>query len=250
MGRLSTRSNPTSLLEIERRRVEIFVSLIGQTKYFTLQKLDLSELGISAANRVVCIARAGNTSQRFDLGSVATVRRDNIALTDLDASEPLRFRILVHEAGSPRLLASAENLRPRDEAESESLLPMEPAELGQLLWKLDFNTEGPVLKFNSTVFPNAAGVENYLPFAALVLPEAVRKIVERIVDQPDVLDDEGDPLSPWGNWIDSLAVERPNSVDDEDKEEWCNRVIESFCNRHSFATRLGIELSSGSTPND
>jgi hypothetical protein len=250
MGRLSTKSNPTSLLEIDKRRIEIVVSLIGQTKHFTLQKFDLNELGLSAANRVVCVARAGKTSQRVELGTVAAIRRDNIALTDLDASEPLKFRILVHETGSPRLLASAENLRPRNETESESLLPMEPADLGQLLWKLDFTTEGPVLKFNSTVFPNAAGVENYLPFASLVLPEAVRRIVQSIAEQPDVLDDETDPLSPWGNWLDSLGIERPNDLDDDGKDEWCNRVIENFCNRHSFSTRLAMELSSGRTIND
>lgn len=250
MGRLSTRSNPTLLLEIEKHRVEIFVSVVGQTKYFTLQKLDLNELGISAAQRVVCVARAGKTSQRFEMGTVATVRHDNIALTDLDRSEPLRFRVLVHEAGSPKLVASAENLRPRDESESESLLPMEPAELGQLLWRLDFSSEGPVLKFNSTVFPNAAGVENYLPFAAMVLPEAVRKIVERIAEQPDVIDDETDSLSPWGEWIDSVGLERPNLIEDDEKEDWCNRVIENFCNRHSFATRLGNELATGSTSNE
>jgi|SRR5215213_1542288 len=250
MGRLSTRSNPTSLQEIDRQRIEIIVSLIDEVRHFSLQKLDLNGMNLTAAHHVICVARAGKTSQRFDMGTVAAQRRENIPFGDIDTSESLRFRILIHEKGSPRLLASAENLRPRDESQSESLLPMEPADLGQLLWKLDFNSEGPVLKFNSAIFPSAAGIENYLPFAALVLPEAVRKIVEKLADQPDILDDEDDPLSFWGSWIDSFSLERPHALDDDDKAEWCNRVIDAFCNRHSFATRLGVHLAAGSTLNE
>jgi hypothetical protein len=250
MGRLSTRSNPTSLQEIEKQRIELVVLIINELKYFSLQKLDLSGMGLSPTHRVVCVARAGKTSQRFEMGTVAKLRQENIPLEDIDSSEALRFRILVHEEGEPLLLASAENLRPRDENESESLLPMEPADLGQLLWKLDFNTEGPVLKFNSAVFPNAGGVENYLPFAALVLPEAVRTIMRKIADQPDTLDDENDPLSLWGGWLDSFGLERPNGLDDDERLEWCDRVIEVFCNRHSFGARLTVELMARSTPND
>jgi len=250
MGRLSTRSNPTSLTEIEKRRIEIVVSVIDEVRYFNLQKLDLSGMKLSSGHRVICVARAGKTSRRFEMGTIATPRRENIPLSDIDTSESLRFRILIHEDGNPQLVASAENLRPRDESQSESLLPMEPANLGQLLWKFDFNSEGPVLKFNASVFPSASGVENYLPFAALVLPEAVRRIVETIVDQPDALDDEDEPISQWADWIDSMGVERPYNIDDDDKPEWCNRVVDAFCNRHSFARRLGIELAARSITNE
>jgi|SRR5215216_1534081 len=250
MGRLSTRSNPTSLKEIEKRRIEIVVSIIDERRYFCLQKLDLSEMNLPVTHRVFCVAQAGKTSQRFDMGTVVTQRRENLLLDEIDTSESLRFRILVHEEGNTQMAASAENLRPRDENESESLLPMEPADLGQLLWKLDFNSDGPVLKFNSAVFPSAAGVENYLPFAALVLPEAVRKIVEKIAEQPDILDDEEEPLSSWGSWIDSFGLDRPHELEEDEKFEWCNRVIEAFCNRHSFAARLGVELTARSNIND
>jgi hypothetical protein len=242
MGRLSTRSNPTALQKIDKKRVGIVVSVIDELRYFNLHKLELDGLKLSPTHRLVCIARAGKTSRRFEMGSIAALRRENIPLGELDRSEPLRFRILVHAENEPRLIASAENLRPYDENESESLLPMEPADLGQLLWKLDLNVEGPVLKFNSSVFPSAAGVENYLPFAALVLPEAVRKIVETIADQPDILDDEDEPLSHWGKWLESMGIEDPQELDEEERSEWCERVIEAFCNRHSFAKRLGLEL--------
>jgi len=224
--------------------------VIDGHRYFSLLKLDLSGMKLGVNSRVICVARAGKTSQRFEMGTVGVLRRENLALDDLDRSESLRFRILIHDNDNPRLLASAENLRPLDEDQSESLLPMEPADLGQLLWRLDLAEEGPVLKFNSFVFPSAAGVENYLPFAALVLPEAVRKVVERIADQPDVLDDANEPLSTWCEWLDSLGLGRPGDFTEDEKRVWCNLAVEAFCNRHSFATRLGSELAFGGALND
>jgi hypothetical protein len=251
MGRLSTRSNPTGLREIEKRRVDIQVSMIEGRRYFNLFKLDLSALKVDLDDRVICVARAGKTSQRFDIGTVAAWKRESLPLDDLDQSELLRFRILVHPHGNPKISASAENLRPLDESQSESLLPMEPAELGQLLWRLEINEDGPVLKFNSSVFPSASGVENYLPFAALVLPEAVRNVIDKIADEPAILDDDAEVLSAWGPWIDSLGLDRPSSDTDKDeKQEWCARVVEAFCNRYSFAARLGHELAGGGTDHD
>ena len=250
MGRLSTRSNPTSLQDIDKRKVEIVVSEINEVKYFSLQKLDLGGMNLSPAHRVVCVARAGKTSRRFEMGTIARYRNENIRLEELDLSQALRFRIMVHEESNALLLASAENLRPRDESASESLLPMEPADLGQLLWKLDFSAEGPVLKFNSNVFPSAGGIENYLPFASLVLPAVVRSIVEKIANQPNSLEDDNDPLSSWADWLDVMGLERPEELDDDQRTEWCDRVVDTFCNRHSFATRLGAELAARSINND
>jgi len=78
MGRLSTRSNPTSLQEIDKKRVGIVVSIIDELRYFNLHKLDLDGMKLSPTHRVVCIARAGKTSQRFEMGSVAAQRRETV----------------------------------------------------------------------------------------------------------------------------------------------------------------------------
>src|ERR1044072_155601 len=111
MGRLSTRSNPTSLQEIDKTRVGIVVSTIDELRYFNLHKLDLDGMKISPTHRVVCVARAGKISQRFEMGSVATLRRENILLGELDRYMSLRFRILVHAESDAKLVASIENLR-------------------------------------------------------------------------------------------------------------------------------------------
>jgi hypothetical protein len=154
----------------------------------------------------------------------------------------------LHDQGNPQLIASAEGLRPYGDTQSESLIPMEPADLGEQLWRLDINgDDGPVLKYNSTVFPSAAGVENYLPFSALVLPEAVRRIMQVIAREPPRLTDEGDVLSAWAGWLDAIGAGRPPEDGDEhEAAEWCEQVVDKFCSRHVFATRFRTELTTGS----
>lgn len=251
MGRVSTRSNPTNLKEIDKKRVSIQVSDVAGRRFFNITKLDLSGIEIAAKSLVVCVARAGKTSQRFTVGTPDHWKKEAMSLDGLDPSESLRFRILVHPDDNPKLVASAENLRPLDESLSESLLPMEPAELDQLLWRLDINDDGPVLKFNVSVFPSALGIENYTAFGALVLPEALRRVMETIAEEPAKLSDENDPFSGWLPWLEGLGVGRPPAdAEPDEKRDWCNEVIDVFCKRHLFATRLGRELSIGGSASD
>ena len=244
MGRLSARSNPTRLVEVDKSRVAISVSELAGRRGFMLDRLDLQETGVPETMAVVVVARAGNTSARYPMGTVAALDRDRKSLDGLDRSQPLRFRVLIHPPENPRLGASVENLRPRDDAQSESLLPMEPADLGERLWKVVINDDGPVLQFNATVFPSAPGAENYIPFSAMVLPEALHRVVQRIADEPGCLDDSDDPWNGWAGWLDAIGAERPPADDDDDaKDVWCNETVDRFCVRFGFASRLRSELT-------
>lgn len=246
MARLSARSNPTGLKEIDRGRITLALSEAGGRRAFVLERLDLKHTDISGELKVVVIARAGNSSTRFEMGTANGYTREPQQLEGLDFSHPLRFRILLHEANSPKLVASVENLRARDESQSESLLPMEGAPLGERVWRLLIVDDAPVLQFNSAVFPSAAGAENFLPFSSLVLPEALRQVMQKIAEDPACLEDEDSPWRPWANWLDAMGVSRPSTVDDEERHSgWCDEVVERFCARSRFATTLQAELQKG-----
>lgn len=240
MGRLSATSNPTNLKEIDRSRVSISVIDLGGRRSFMLDRLDLAGMGLADNLNVVVVGRAGNTNRRFDLGTVAMLDRSIQSLDGLDRSQSLRFRVLLHEAGNPRLAASIEDLRARDDAQSESLLPMEAVDLGERVWKLAIKEdEGPVLQFNVQVFPSAAGAENYVPFGALVIPEALRQVMVWIAKNPDCLEDEAGPWAGWANWLKGIGAE-PLPLDAEDGEcqIWCDRVADRFCGHFRFASQL------------
>jgi hypothetical protein len=133
-----------------------------------------------------------------------------------------------------------------DDTQSESLLPMEHADLGERLWRLELRDDGPVLLFNDSVFPSAAGMKNYLPFNAFVLPEALHQIIERISEEPAVLDDENDAWSAWGGWLDAIGADRPpTEADEDDRKIWCRDTLKIFCDKHRFAYELRVFVTSG-----
>jgi hypothetical protein len=245
MARLSARSNPTGLKEIDRSRVTLSITETGGRRAFVLQRLDVAKAGLDEKLKVFVIARAGNTSERFELGTAGSFSREPQLLENLDLSHPLRFRILLHEPNSPKLVGSVENLRARDESQSESLLPMEAAHLGERIWRLLITEDGAVLQFNSAVFPSAAGAENFLPFSALVLPEALRQVMQKIAEDPGDLDDEDSPWHPWSHWLNTMGATRPPNSEEENHSTWCDEVVDRFCNRSRFATTLQADLLKG-----
>lgn len=248
MARLSTRNNPTGLKEIDQKRVVIHVDRNGGYRSFNVARLDLGGLGINPLGKVVCIARAGKTSRRAELGTIDRLDRRSFPLDDLDDSHPLRFRILVRDPESPRLLAAAENLKPHsdEDDEGESLIPVEPVDLGQLLWRLDITGEGPVLKVNSRIFPHAAVAQNDIYFSTLVLPQAFRNVLDEIILAPQRLADDTDWMWPWGDWLEQLGAGKPpESAINDEMAEWREGAVEAFCNKFRFASLLGSALNPG-----
>jgi hypothetical protein len=109
---------------------------------------------------------------------------------------------------------------------------------------LKLNEDGPVLQCNERVFPSGASAENYQPFVALVLPEALRQVTRHLAADPDLLNDESSPWKPWADWLERLGLEpRPASDDDKEKEDWIARATEKFCNSFNFADTLHAHLS-------
>lgn len=248
--RLSARSNPTGLKELDRNLISISTTLNKNNFLFKVEKLSINENFYNRDLKLIIVALAGKTSKRFDIGSLykASIGAEH-NISDLDMSSPLRFRLLIRDFDNPKLIGSIENIRPNSDDQADSILPMQPLDLGQRLWKLDIiENEGPILFFNSSVFSNAAGSENYLPFATLVLPDALRQVMQHISNEPDILEDENDIWHPWGEWLDGIGAERPpNDVEDEaSKNMWCNEVVEIFCNLHKFSDKLNAFMKSDS----
>ena len=57
MGRLSARSNPTSLKELDRNRVTLTISEAVGRRVAILERLDLRETGLAESLQVILVAR-------------------------------------------------------------------------------------------------------------------------------------------------------------------------------------------------
>lgn len=199
----------------------------------------------------------GHAVQRWDYGTVGNMRQPSDArrrLTDVPPSA--RFRVFVVAAdGSGKLLGHASNLMP--ELPLNSRLPLEERDLGEVVWRVDFDGEdgNPVLLVNRNVAGISEAVRHDPTFRSLVMPEVFRSILTRMVliDRADPADTEG----PWADWFDLarayLPTEEPPSPptvdasetgDAHDAHQWIDAVVSALADKPlNAATAFGKALS-------
>jgi hypothetical protein len=245
MPRVSGTSNPTNLREIAKKHISLSRMDIDGRKVFQVAKLDFSKYSFSGSEKIFLIARAGNTSRRYELGTVDRWNQDAQDLDGLDFSKPLRFRLLVRKHDSPKLIASAENLRCSGDGDIESLLPIISTDLGQRLWRLVIGEDGAELQCNEKVFPSGASAEGYPPFRALVLPEALRQVLEYLANDPERVSEDDSVWLEWGVWMRYLRIEVPPPHEKELKHGWVEDSTARFCDHFKTAEDLQAFLGQG-----
>ena len=172
--------------------------------------LRLADYDFPPKARVRVEAWRGNASQRWNFGTVDSLApppEPKRRLSEVPAG--VRFRVVIVAAdGSGRLLGHAPAIRP--ELPFNSLLPLEEADLGAEIWRVQFDGEdgNPVLRVNERI-PGISDVVRHNPtFRSLVMPEVFRTILTRmvLVDRPDWTD----PDSPWEAWMETACGYLPN----------------------------------------
>lgn len=244
MPRLSTLSNPTGLVDLERQRVGIALDETSGRLAFSLVKLDLSGLSLPLPLNVVVITRRGNSEERVELGSVADWKKGFQLLHDIGVDGTWVFRVLLVQADSPRLVAVAENVRPEGQGDSSSFIALEPADLGQRLWDIVvLEAEGrAVIRFHRDIYPSAGAAEADSFFMGMILPEAIRRVAEFAATDPAVLVEEWAPFKDW--LVIHGITDEPGQTDGE-RVEWCSEVVATFCNRFEFVNKLKEQRNEG-----
>lgn len=239
MPRLSTLSNPTGLVDIEKNRITIAIDETGKSLAFSLVRLDLSKLSLQPSLTVVVIARRGNSEERVELGSVANWDKSFRALTELGDDGSWSFRVLLVQAGSAKLVAAAENVRPDGQGDSSSFIALEPADLGQLPWEIQILAlEGRVvIRFNKEIYHSAGEADADKFFISMILPEAIRRLSDWVAGNAWHL--ETAAWEPFKVWLTLHGItEEPDAYNLDSQLEWCNEIVAAFCDRFAFATQL------------
>jgi hypothetical protein len=240
MPRLSTLSNPTGLIDLEKQRIGIVLDDQSARKSYSLSHLDVAEIALPPNAKVIVIARRGNSELRVDHGPVIDWNKSFIDASELGIDGTWNFRVLLLSSQSPQILAAAENIRPNGLGDSESLIGLEPADLGQVPWELlVLEQEGrAVIKFNRALYGNAAEAESDRRFACLVFPEAVRQLAFWHTQNAGALSDAN--WEPLKNWLAQHGV--TDELDDDPpfdvQEEWCRKVVKAFSERFRGVDQL------------
>lgn len=220
----------------------------GSPRSFTAQINIPENLRLDRNARVYLEPYVRSSSMRFDFGTVGRITHPpETILSELDAGSDVLFRLrVVDESGHiGRILAAANEIRPKNEADESagrrSLLPLEFTNLGEELWKVSLSGAAlPILQINNRV-PGLR--EKLLDDAVLqgsVYPHALRTVLKYIVyDDPG--DEELSWIEDWKAFTEELRGEEwPVDLDPQDDkervEDFIDQIVERYCEHFNFAT--------------
>jgi hypothetical protein len=218
---------------------------------------DFSDLDLPGSANVYVEPYFKSTSMRFDFGVVSNiVPPASTALVDIPPTDRLLYRIKVVDAssGSGLVLGFADKIRPETldkPAGRTSLLPVDFNDLGNRIWKLDFREEGPVLSVN-----HAERIEQIREivqspwFRAVVYPEIVRQIVNRLLTDKDIsLDEPSGWAENWLRFFREVLLYNIDSIPDTDdvREVLVEEVVDTFCRKHELLKILAMSYANPET---
>jgi hypothetical protein len=184
------------------------------------------------------------TRQRFDFGTVSRITPPaNRRLEQIDVSERMLFDVIVvGQTGKHGvILASGENFRADagdDDKSKSSILSVKTDSIGQLTWKVEFETGGLPELVLSNAIPNVIERMRTDPtFQALILPAALKEVlIYYLWNNED--EDENEGCERWMAFASLFAEDRMKSEDPVELFRWVDEVVKSFSERFHLADML------------
>lgn len=254
MATTRRRINSTDRKRILREHVDIrLVPVeIGDPIMATVD-IKHNELSFPADSEIVLEAYQKANSMRFLFGTIDSPRDPSpLVLKDLDPSIPVLFRLKVVDRSIHlgRILGSAEKIRPLgsdDESEGRRpLLPVVTQSMGEEMWKIEISPAGPELILNLKIPSFKQKLVQNAMLRGVILPIALRIVLEELINNPVTHDDEGSWEADWIRFCaDSLNLDDPSDLSDDERETWVSYAVRCFCDQHEFVTYGLRQLEEG-----
>jgi hypothetical protein len=252
------RFNYTGRKKIPRSKVSISLNE-GPEKTLTFDAtVDFEGLPVPPSANIFIEAHRRDYFRRFPCGTVSAHKfpRGRI-LEGLDSNALVRFRVkAVDKRG--RIVAAADNIQPKrieeEEADKLCLLYVDFADLGHAIWRLDLESDWPTLQLNKNIEDIREVARSDHSFLALVYPEVLRQIFNKIIVEEDHTDPETDPddwMSGWLRYaVDLLGKKQmPSSGQSEpikqEKLKWIEDAVEAFCSNNQILEKFVRIMKSG-----
>jgi hypothetical protein len=189
------------------------------------------------------------TVSRFECGPLNRLKPPRDALLTDITGRNVFFHLKVIDKSEQigRILGLAENVRPfetglQTNPGRQGILPVEPIDLGQQLWQLDFREHDVFLLVNNKIehLPNQLQAD---PTAyALVYPEIIRRILHEAIHQNVDLEEEDDRWPYlWLKFGKSFHPDRlmpPPPEDSNAIDDWVESVVAEFCIQKTLRDRF------------
>jgi len=175
---------------------------------------------------------------RYPFGTVSQIRKPDTRMGSLGRIENLHFRVkIVDESGNKGLiLAVADGIKPEAPPQRRSILPVDFKEMGNQIWRLSFDADGPILELNSTIpfIRDKAKRDPRLFF--YIFPSVIRNILIHLIFYNEFDSDEPEEWHrDWLNYGQRYAGPPPSvlerekdSFDWDEVIQWIDRVVTEF----------------------
>lgn len=188
-------------------------------------------------------AHRQNLWMQWSWGTVSSPRvPTDRRLTEFDVPDGLLFRVrVVQPPGQEhhKLLGEADGIPFVKAGEANDrrrhLLVPVPDQLGQQLWKLDFEHDPPQLVVNKEAKPSWKEMARSPYFIALVYPVVLRQMLTRALFDEEW--EEDDEESGWAaDWVQfakhlgGLGIVPPPGSK-ADREKWIDEAVSAFCRK-------------------
>lgn len=244
------RVNFTGRRRVPRERIDLTL-FDGQPRRFDAT-IDLDGLDFLAEAAVYLEATcAGSTvTERFAFGTVGELQHpEPPVLTKLEGENVwFTLKIVDRTERFGRILGIAEHIQPKRTGQKavdgrRGILPIEPVELGQQLWRLEFREHDVYLLVNRNVPGFADRMRSDPLIYAALYPEIVRQILRAaIAANVDLEDDEDRWPIHWLRFgkLHHPGQQVPPTLDDseDDRDEWVQEVVEHFCDTHALRDKF------------
>ncbi|MDR2706434.1 MAG: hypothetical protein LBC02_11705 [Planctomycetaceae bacterium] len=263
---MKIRINSTKRKKINREKIEITVQKGNPRTVSATFHFDENDFPKRAKIILEAMCAGSEVVQRFDFGTVGNIKPPVKNQLDEIEGDHVFFTVKVikqrrettadgettDEVGL--LLGIAENLHPLSgddgelEMEQKGILPTETkADLGNILWKLEFRDDAVYLLVNKELPEVADGFRNNPLFAALVYPAVIREILFRVV-QENVNEDEDEKqwIKNWKRFAKTYnSDELPSKDDNNDDDEirnWIEIIVDEFCKKFQLKETVKQKL--------
>ena len=241
----------TGRRRIPRSRLNIFLYATPEGNLAFDAGLDMENLSLPFDAKLYIEAYRRTYLRRFACGTPAQPRLPRGQILDgLDSRALVMFRVKAVD-GRGRILAVADRIIPRrsddEDAGKQCLLPVEFADLGHSIWRLDLEGEWPSLLLNNRIDNIREIARADESFQALVYPEVVRQVLYHIVVGEDHTDPDTDPddwMSLWLRFAIGLMGRKtlpPSGGEDQvllDKGRWIDDAVDAFCASQQVVDRF------------
>jgi hypothetical protein len=246
------RINHTKRRRIDKQDVTIrlFAASGGALEFSA--RVDLSKHeSLPSDARIYIEAYRQTTRMRFDFGTVAKAgfAGGRAALSEFADADAVQFAVKVtgvSGTSAGMLLADRDGISANDGADDSSrepLLPTCSADLGQEMWKLDFQNSTVVLQINSRI-PDWKGFAATPLFKAVAYPAIIRQVLARILivegweDEEDV-DDWRSKWLAFARSIPGVEAVEDEPEDGVGKWEFIEEVAAAFSKHVALLTMCG-----------